>query len=329
MFEKIHFIENQHFVLTPHNMIHEIEASPSDNAQQSVIHAKEQLSHKFNLDGRIRILFPDSDTPTDPEHYFYPQIFCLFECGPNYYTKRDNYNSYEIVFTYSGTGYLEYDGKSYTIEPGCGFFIDCRKPHFYKTQGETWEHSVLHFNGSISEKLYAEYASYGDVTFHDALDGNYHSHVENLLNIWDHFQIYKDLQISNTICDIVTYLLLLKAMDEHSDVIKVPETITYLSKYMRHNFSSNITLDFLADFANVSKYHLTREFKKYMGTTPIQYLISVRIMNAKFMLIHTPVPISVIAEESGFSDINNFNRLFLKNVGMAPRDYRKQHDPLK
>lgn len=307
-------------------MINEIQASPFDVAQQSVSHAKEQLSHKFNLDGHIRILFPDSDIPEDPEHYFYPQLFCMFECGANYYTQRENYNSYEIVFTYSGEGYLEYEGNSYTIGPGRGFFIDCKKPHFYQTKSGIWEHSVLHFNGSISEKLFEEYASYGDVTFHDAVDGNYHSHIENLLNIWEHFQIYKNLQLSTTICDIVTYLLLLKAMSGHNDRVKVPETITYLSKYMRHNYASDITLDFLADFANVSKYHLAREFKKYMGTTPIQYLISMRILNAKFMLIHTPLPISVIAEESGFSDINNFNRLFMKNVGMTPRQYRKQHE---
>lgn len=307
-------------------MINEIQASPFDVAQQSVSHAKEQLSHKFNLDGHIRILFPDSDIPEDPEHYFYPQLFCMFECGANYYTQRENYNSYEIVFTYSGEGYLEYEGNSYTIGPGRGFFIDCKKPHFYQTKSGIWEHSVLHFNGSISEKLFEEYASYGDVTFHDAVDGNYHSHIENLLNIWEHFQIYKNLQLSTTICDIVTYLLLLKAMSGHNDRVKVPETITYLSKYMRHNYASDITLDFLADFANVSKYHLAREFKKYMGTTPIQYLISMRILNAKFMLIHTPLPISVIEEDSGFSDINNFNRLFMKNVGMTPRQYRKQHE---
>lgn len=307
-------------------MINEIQASPFDVAQQSVSHAKEQLSHKFNLDGHIRILFPDSDIPEDPEHYFYPQLFCMFECGANYYTQRENYNSYEIVFTYSGEGYLEYEGNSYTIGPGRGFFIDCKKPHFYQTKSGIWEHFVLHFNGSISEKLFEEYASYGDVTFHDAVDGNYHSHIENLLNIWEHFQVYKNLQLSTTICDIVTYLLLLKAMSGHNDRVKVPETITYLSKYMRHNYASDITLDFLADFANVSKYHLAREFKKYMGTTPIQYLISMRILNAKFMLIHTPLPISVIEEDSGFSDINNFNRLFMKNVGMTPRQYRKQHE---
>ncbi len=327
MFEKIHFIENKYNILTPHNIINKIEENNDDYSQQSLHHVQEQLSHKFNLDGRIRILFPDSDTPEDPEHYFYPQLFCMFECGANYYTQRENYDSYEIVFTYSGEGYLEYEGNSYTIGPGCGFFIDCKKPHFYQTKSGIWEHSVLHFNGSISEKLFKEYASYGDVTFHDAVDGNYHSHIENLLNIWEHFQVYKDLQLSTTICDIVTYLLLLKAMSGHNDRVKVPETITYLSKYMRHNYASDITLDFLADFANVSKYHLTREFKKYMGTTPIQYLISMRILNAKFMLIHTPLPVSVIAEESGFSDINNFNRLFLKNVGMTPRQYRKQHEP--
>lgn len=323
MFEKIHFIEHNNSTLTQHNMQKFAASSDPDYLNSTIECAKEQASYKFAIDGRIRALFPSLNMNIDTDHYYYPQLFCWFECGPSYYTTRSDYQSYEIVFTYSGEGYLEYEGQSYTIGPGCGFFIDCRKPHSYKTNADFWEHSVLHFDGSIAKDLYKEYESYGDITFHDKLDGSFQCYLEVLLNIWDHFQIYKELQMSNTISDIITYLLLLKGMEQQSR--NISETINYITKYIQHNFATPITLDFLASFANISKYHLTREFKKYLGTTPIQYLISTRMINAKFMLIHTRLPISMIAEQTGFTDINNFNRLFFKSVGMKPSEFRKQH----
>lgn len=323
MFERIHFIEHNSSTLNQYNMHKLAASSDSGNPDATIERAKEQAGYKFAIDGRVRALFPSMNMNIDKDHYYYPQLFCWFECGPSYYTICSNYQSYEIVFTYSGEGYLEYEGQTYIISSGCGFFIDCRKPHFYKTNADFWEHSVLHFDGSIARDLYKEYESYGDVTFHDNLDGSFQSYLEVLLNIWDHFQIYKELQMSNTISDIITYLLLLKGMEQKSR--NVPETINYITKYIQHNFATPITLNFLASFANVSKYYLTREFKKYLGTSPIQYLISIRLINAKFMLIHTQLPVAVIAEQTGFTDINNFNRLFLKNIGVRPMEFRKQH----
>lgn len=323
MFEHINFIEHKDAPVNQKN-ITKIE-HPQDIDQEKLLHEKaiEQVNYRFTIDGHLRLLFPPVPLKLEPEHFFYPQLFGWFECGASYYTRRSNYQSYEIVFTYNGEGYLEYEDKSYLIGPGSGFFIDCRKPHFYRTNGDLWEHSVLHFDGFIADKLYEEYCSYDDIIFQDLTNGHFQSYLESLLNIWDHFKMYKELQISNAISDIVTYLLVNKAMSQQS--INAPETINYVTKYIRNNFSHAITLDLLASFSNISKYHLTREFKKYLGTTPIQYLISIRLANAKFMLIHTQLPVSVIAEQTGFTDINNFNRLFLKNVGMRPYQFRIQH----
>lgn len=323
MFDKIHFIEHKNSVLTEHNLVKSIHTN--DPIQQKVSEelAFKQTNYRFNIDGHTRLLLPDPFSSNDLNRYLIPQLFCHFECGPNYYTIREDYESYEIVFTYEGSGYLEYMGKTFHLGPGDGFFIDCRKPHIYRTEGEKWNHSVLHFDGLNAALLYEEFESYGSVIFHDSFEGNYQIYLESLLNIWDHFQLYKDLQISNMISEIVTYLLLIKGMEHKSQAM--PESIYYITKYIQYSFSSHITLDFLAEFSNMSKYYLTREFKKHVGTSPIQYLIQTRILNAKFMLLHTSKPISSIAEETGFTDINNFNRLFLKNVGVTPNQFRHQN----
>ena len=103
----------------------------------------------------------------------------------------------------------------------------------------------------------------------------------------------------------------------------MPETFAYLIKYIEHNFSSDLTLDFLAEFSSMSKYHLCREFKKYTGMTPIQFLIYTRIENAKFLLKHTDLPIGRIAAQTGFMDLNNFNNQFKKHTGCTASHFRK------
>ena len=64
-------------------------------------------------------------------------------------------------------------------------------------------------------------------------------------------------------------------------------------------------------------------FRRQCGMAPIEYLLRVRVENARRMLALTDRPIYEIAERMGFSDVNNFTRQFKKQTGMTPRDYRR------
>ena len=91
---------------------------------------------------------------------------------------------------------------------------------------------------------------------------------------------------------------------------------------MENNYQSHMSLDYLAEFACINKYYLSREFKKYTGFSPNDYLISLRINAAKNLLLNTALPASKIAHEVGIHDINNFTTLFKKKVGMTPIQFR-------
>ena len=93
---------------------------------------------------------------------------------------------------------------------------------------------------------------------------------------------------------------------------------------MESNYSSPLTLDELAHFSCMSKYHLSREFKKYIGFSPNQYLIELRLSEAKLMLETTSIPAYKIGAAVGIADENNFISLFRKKTGMTPSAYRKQ-----
>lgn len=87
----------------------------------------------------------------------------------------------------------------------------------------------------------------------------------------------------------------------------------------------NLNLEKLADKCGVSKSHLCRVFKKATGQTISQYLNHVRIERACKLLAETGVPIEEIAIASGFNNASYFFRVFKKQVGKLPLEWRRNY----
>ncbi len=95
-------------------------------------------------------------------------------------------------------------------------------------------------------------------------------------------------------------------------------------KYMNEHLSdSKISNDMLAQKANISEIYLRTLFKEHYGTSPHQYLISLRIERAKRLLIESPESVQSIALSCGFSGIYHFTRAFRQSTGITPTEYRK------
>ena len=101
------------------------------------------------------------------------------------------------------------------------------------------------------------------------------------------------------------------------------ESIAKASLYIASNYFSQISNKELADFTNLSLSHFLKLFKECNGTTPQNYLISCRIENAKRLLTETDYSIRHIAESVGFADALYFSKVFKKNVGLTPSEYKK------
>lgn len=105
-------------------------------------------------------------------------------------------------------------------------------------------------------------------------------------------------------------------------LIKLAETIAYIEK----NYLEEITVKTLAEKAALSERHFTRVFKENYHTTPINYIIRLRIKHACQLLKNTDYTISRIAMESGFSDSSYFSRCFKKIKGISPSKFRSKND---
>lgn len=98
---------------------------------------------------------------------------------------------------------------------------------------------------------------------------------------------------------------------------------TQIKNYLDANYSEAITLDSLAALTHMNKYYLAHTFTKYVGLSPINYLLQKRIQEGKSLLESTSYSIAQISDLLGFSSQSYFSQAFRKATGMTPMQYRK------
>ena len=93
-------------------------------------------------------------------------------------------------------------------------------------------------------------------------------------------------------------------------------------QYLDDSFNKPFNLDQLAAASELSKFHLSRVFKRATGLTPHTYAQMLRVEQAKLLLASTKRPISEIADHLGFSHQSHLTNVFKKLTGTTPNAYR-------
>lgn len=102
-------------------------------------------------------------------------------------------------------------------------------------------------------------------------------------------------------------------------------------RYMTENFRRPLTLDEVAAHTFVSRHTMSVAFRETVGMTFKNYLILLRITEAKRLLLTTDDPVSRVGELVGYTNVNNFIQIFRDRVGTTPLQYRldqSRHDPM-
>lgn len=97
-----------------------------------------------------------------------------------------------------------------------------------------------------------------------------------------------------------------------------------LRLYLERNATREITLEALANAFDIDRFYLCRMFKRYTGCTVFEYVLHRRLEKAMLMLRTKADKIIGVATECGFRDISHFNRMFRRELGVCPREYRKR-----
>ncbi|WP_305810505.1 AraC family transcriptional regulator [Photobacterium leiognathi] len=98
--------------------------------------------------------------------------------------------------------------------------------------------------------------------------------------------------------------------------------LNQLLEAIHTNYTESLSAVELASMVGMSKSTLERFFKNMMGQGVNHYIIQVRLGKSCSLLIQTDKPVSLVAELSGFNNLSNFNRLFLKYKQFTPKVFR-------
>ena len=96
-----------------------------------------------------------------------------------------------------------------------------------------------------------------------------------------------------------------------------------IRQYIGTHFTEQLTLEDIGEALSMSPYHLAHIFKDMTGMSPIHYMIRCRIGEAQNLLISTDYSATQIAAIVGYTNVNHFNAIFAKLVGLPPIRYRR------
>ncbi|MDR6549959.1 AraC family transcriptional regulator [Paenibacillus qinlingensis] len=232
-----------------------------------------------------------------------------------------------IIFQYTlkGAGKLRIGNEGYTVPKGHAFIVAIPSDHEYAfdaSSGEPWEFIWIRFEGVKEDWLRHDLLQpYGPVLELESDTAPIHllwrlytDTAENKLN--DRF----DLSLR-----IYEWLLALQRCFIEGGApsqLDIPPPYKRVAAYIQKHLAEDLTLDQLADIAELDKYYLCKMFPLYYRVTPMDYVRNRRIEQAAELLRDPGLSITVIAALCGYSSLSYFGKVFHKMVGMSPLAFR-------
>lgn len=130
-----------------------------------------------------------------------------------------------------------------------------------------------------------------------------------------------------TLEDIFEWLKrhLTKEFEKYANEKKIQDSkpIRQAKQYINENYSKDITLESVSNLTGFNPAYFSTLFKKETGENFMEYIMKIRIQNAKYLLIQTNKDVADIAAEVGYTDLKYFSKLFKKKTGLNPSEFRR------
>ena len=246
-----------------------------------------------------------------------------------------HHDFYEVYFFLSGNVQYNIETRSYLLTPGDVLLIspmELHQPMFGSEQRE-YERIVLWI-----DKQFLEGFSLPGQGFTNCFDTDSPNHtnllrpegvqrqfltflLEQLISESSSEQPYREICALSYLAQVLVLLNRLALQQRRENPVAVQDSTVYnILGYINEHYSENLTLDDLANKFFLSKYHLSREFQRLVGTSVHRYIVKKRLVMAKQML-SSGKPSSEVYQSCGFGDYSNFYRAFKAEYQISPKDY--------
>lgn len=244
-----------------------------------------------------------------------------------------------IFYILSGKAEITIDNQHYELVPGSLFY--CCADNCYSFASEGMEYLCLNFDLTQADNthtalyplIYVNKVNNQATKYKENVCNNFitsHLFIENaseysvaLKQILEEFSTQKIYYRENS-SSILKMLLIKLYRDSLNTSENSADAVSKVLNYIQANFSQPINNQLLSEMTSYNANHLNRLFLNHTGTTIHQYILSMRINEAKKLLLNTNMPLNTIAEKVGFNNHTYFSSYFKRAENMTPRMFRKQ-----
>ena len=264
-----------------------------------------------------------SFSPTrETRDLFYYQTACghVF-CSEDYYIKRDFFPPLLLLYVCKGTFYLELGEQQYQASDGQIVFLDCAQPHYYYAKDKL-EFYFTHFDGPQAHTLCRYINRSCGIVIDGPNNPEIHRRMEEMIRFYESNQSESVFGGSSRIYQMVALLdnpILSPRLRKNDD------SINRAILYIRSHVGKKITLHELAQLSGLSDFYFSHLFKEMTGFSPSNYIINVRIDQAKTLLTNTNLTLAQIAQELGYPNSGNLTVQFTRRVGCTPMEFRSEN----
>lgn len=231
---------------------------------------------------------------------------------------------YQLLYVAAGKAHFFFDGKEEIVPAGHMVLYRPKEQQKYVYYGvDQTEVYWVHFTGGEIKQILNYYQiSSSKHVFYSGTSAEYQ---------WLFRQMIQELQMCRQGYEELLammlqqiFLLVNRQIKEKKTNGFIQEEIEKATYYFNDNYHKDISIEEYAASHHISTCWFIRSFKHYTGMTPMQYILSIRIANAQNLLETTGYNISEIAAIVGYDNPLYFSRLFKKQKGISPMEYRKQ-----
>lgn len=240
----------------------------------------------------------------------------LYQWGPGI---RDHYLIHYII---SGKGYYKTTQDTHELHAGDAFVVyPNTEVLYYAAADDPWEYAWVGFTGSDAPMILkaTDFSPKTPYIQNVPMGDSIHRQI---LHIYDARGNEFEHAVEMT-GRLYTMLALFMHGSTHTN--NQNSANSYVQKgieFISSNYSYSITVEDIADYVGVSRSHLFRSFETVLGQSPKEYLTDYRMKQACYLLEHSDLSITAIANSLGFDNSLYFSKTFHKQKGMSPKDFR-------
>ena len=226
-------------------------------------------------------------------------------------------HDYSLYFVENGVVYFD---KKTKVEKNQVFLYDAFTPQYYEMYAQdNFSYYYLHFIGADLENVLRE-LNIIEKTVYNVHGEAIKALFLKLLSIYGSDDPLSVLKSERYINELISGIAESFGEDE-----KKVNNLFIVTDYMEHNYSAPYSAVKFAKMLNVSVSGFNHTFKNELGVAPKEYYIKIRLKEAEQLLKYTDKSVKWVAKSVGYDNEVHFYRLFVKNYGVSPREYRKRN----